>query len=145
MCIKKYTVTIISFFNIRFYAISNTDWGYIPAGPITFDSKEFDYSGNFNISTGIFKSPKDGLYSFSFNGQVADRNKYGSIYVYINGSSKQFFYYSDATTAYSQNQMTPWWTLDLKKDNEVYLNNNHDNSFYISQGRQMFFMGYLVK
>ena len=130
--------------NYRFVAISKNGPGYIPWGPITFDSTEVDYDGNFDETTGTFTASRDGMHAFFFNGWLGGKSNYKYIDVYVNGDQENTFEY-DQPRIQSHATITEFWSLSLKKGDTVYLNNRRKNQMYVSSDRHLYFMGYYVE
>ena len=127
----------------RFIATSNTQKGYIPTGRISFDSTEFDYLGNFEHSTGIFTASRDGLHAFFFSGYLADSDHL-RLDIFLNGVLNQYIYRVDVDSG-DHGQVTFWWTMNMKKGDEVYLSNYYSNSLFVSDDHnRMYYMGYYV-
>ena len=123
-------------------ATSSTS-SYIPSGQITYDVEEVDNSNDFNPATGTFTVPKTGMYQFFFNAYV-NREGYSRVYVYLNGNNHQFFYHEQEGSSDRQRQLSAFWSMQLNKDDEVYMENPYANSILVDIDRQLYFMGYLV-
>merc|ERR1712043_51027 len=126
-----------------FIAMSNGAHGDISNGSIVFDSTEFDYSNDFDNSTGTFTAPREGVYSFIFHAYFSPTGeKYLDRYidVYVNGDMVNYFKHGGN----DYGQYTQWWSLTLKMGDKVMLYNRYDNQLYVVWNYPMYFMGYYV-
>ena len=103
---------------------------------------EVDNSGNFNKDTGTFVAPADGTYVFFFNAVISTAT-HGEVQVTVNGNTIQYFLEYDDTGGYgNERQMSEFWSVSLKYNEELRLFNPYDSSIYIEGQHQMYFMGF---
>ena len=114
-------------------------------GIIKYDSVILDRYGNFNKDTGIFKAPKDGLYVFFFSCSLLAQAD-GAIYVQINGAIKQYIIANNRiSTAVKSAENSAYWSLNLKKYDEVSLYNTEPASLMVGWSNPLDFMGMAVQ
>ena len=115
--------------------------GWIPTGTIKFDTEEIDPTNSFDPASGVFEASEDGLFMFFFNAEV--HSKYGLIQVNLNGDDVEYIdHYSDSGRG---RQLIGFWSLNLKANDQVYINNVVSNSTFIDGHDGMYFMGYRIK
>ena len=67
------------------------------------------------------------------------------MYVNDEGTGQSFYKRSDYHSDYPRDgQVTEWWTLNLKKGDELYLYNYKSNTLEVETETPMYFMGYFV-
>jgi len=134
-------VGLLSYNDVMFL-VERTEIGYVPTDKILFQSEQIDNGNNFNTAEGTFFVPKDGLYVFSFNG-YSYPNSDSRIDVYVNGELLREFSDSDADASYQQ--VTFFFSIELKKNDELYISNLKADTFQVYTGRPMTFMGRLME
>ena len=121
-------------------AVSNSG-DYIPTGRIKFNFEELDTNQCFEPQTGTFKAYEDGLYIFFFNAVV--NSALAEVDVYLNGGYVEAIAHNDDAGSYGKTrQLTGFWSMNLKANDEVYLHNAYSDSIYISDWNEMYFMGF---
>jgi len=132
----------LSYNDVAFIAVKNTG-ASLPKGTISFDLETVDRGNDFSNSEGLFVAPKDGIYFFIFNGwtQTSD---YTHVNAYVNGDYEREFYqyHPGQTNAYEE--MTFFFTIELKRGDSLYLTNEYDSSLYAGSDVQMTFSGFYV-
>ena len=118
----------------------------MPAGDIKDYDELIDVGDNFNPSTGVFtvgnKEEDEGTYVFLFSGfKGSNYGKEGWIEVYKNGNRVQYNYESDASHS---TQMNDIMSINLKRGDEIKLNNYYDDSIYVDSIRPFIFTGYKI-
>ena len=116
----------------------------MPVGDITGYEELIDVGNNFNPSTGVFtvgnKEEDEGTYVFFFSGRKSGTyGKIGHIMVYKNGNAVQYNWESDAS---HDLQMNDIMSFNLKKGDEIKLNNYYADSIYVSGLYPFTFTGY---
>jgi len=119
--------------DVLFVATKIGHGGYVPVGKITFNQEDKDSTNSF--SNGVFRAPLEGTYLFLFSGYVSTDNR-AYLYLYLNGAKEREFY----DGAPYPLEVTFHFTLSLQKDDEVYLSNEYESSFYTNLYRPMTFM-----
>ena len=114
------------------------DVGYVPGGQISFDAKPVDNGNNFDIMEGKLVVPTDGYYCFLFNGYVNPNDHVSRIEVLVNGEPQRTFFDSNS------NEVTFHFTLELKRNDELWLENRDSSAYYTNSEYVMTFMGYLI-
>ena len=114
-----------------------------PDGYLTFDDSQVDYSKSFDISTGTFTVPVDGSYMFLFTAFVYT-NTHAGVGVHVNGESVEYFENCVDGNGYDGREFSASFSLDLKANDELRLDNTYNSSIFIRHDRRVHFMGALV-
>merc|ERR1712062_658152 len=120
----------------KFIAVRNSDDNFLPTEQISFDMEDVDSQNVFDKEEGTFSAPIDGVYEFQFNGYVGSAD-YAYLYVYVNGDSVR--YYNDAGD--HPRQVTIYFSMTLKQDDKLWLDNWQSSTFYASENHVMTFEG----
>merc|ERR1712212_522130 len=129
--------------NYKFIAIKNED-GYISHGPISFDATDVNTGDVFNVSDGTFSVPMDGVYEFLFNGfinNVGGPSRDVYLYAYVNGEQKRMFIDNDFA-GYGR-QVTLYFSMELKENDQVYLYNEYASTYFCDNDQVVTFEGHL--
>ena len=118
----------------------------MPQGCITNFHEVIDVNNNFDPVTGVFTLKEDdeeGVYIFEVGAhKMGEYGMKGTIYVYKNDLVYHIIHQGDADNDSTMNSI---FTLDLKKGDEVKLNNYEgDYSIYVSDSFPLIFTGYKV-
>ena len=85
---------------------------------LNFNNEVLNVGGHLDLATGVFTSPVDGTFKFTFSG-VGDLSSFDIVNVYVNDESVFKIFNDDGegrtNIAYS-------WFLQLQKNDEVKLN-----------------------
>ena len=105
------------------------DSNYI-TGDVTYNYDVENTYGYVDLDTGIFTSPTNGIFHFTFSAEAYSTSARRYVGVYINGN-KQFIILDS-------------WYFELKTNDQVQLKIDEGN-LYSSSERRVYFNGYLVK
>ena len=116
----------------------------MPRGDIKGYDELIDVGNNFNPSTGVFtvgnKEEEEGTYVFLFSGRKDSfYGKAGDIDVYKNGNWVQSNYESDVSHDLEMNSMV---SFNLKRGDEIWLNNGRYYSIEVGSTKPLTFIGY---
>ena len=100
---------------------------------------EYNIGNSFDATKGTFTCPHDGIYSFYATSGV-NTNKYGSIFIYVNGSMKVEFHISTSNFAHS----SPNGVFKLKKGDTVHIKMHGTFHYANKQCFRTYFQGHLV-
>ena len=119
-----------------------TSFYWLPVGNITGFDELIDVGSNFNPDTGVFTSPNDATYVFIVDSQKsALHEKFGGIWINVNGDHTQDVWEKDAEHALHLNGLT---AVNLKKDDEVNVYNALADSIEVYCDGPFTFIGYQV-
>jgi len=128
--------------DVLFSAASKSGSYKIPDSFITFETNLVDTTGSFDKETGIFKAPIDGVYAFFFNCEI-DEGMEATVKVFINGEyDQEFNQYQFGSQENVDRQFSVFWSMQLKQNDEIRLENEFQNTLYVSSQRGMYFWGY---
>jgi len=127
---------------LMFLVVKN-DEEIVESGKITFNVEEFDNHDVFN--DGIFTAPEDGLYEFNINGFVYECT-ISRIDVKVNESMTYDLYDSDGyeVGSYGNRYATFIFSINLKRYDQVYLDNGTPGCYRATRGEPMTFIGRLI-
>ena len=96
--------------------------------PISFDLELLNVGGAMNLTSGKFTAPRDGIYSFSFNGlawfPASSTTVFLRVYMYLNGIGIARGYADEVGTA-AQYETFSWQsTLNLKAGDQIWIEIN---------------------
>ena len=113
------------------------------SGDVTYNNAVENTYGYVNLDTGIFTSPTNGIFHFTFSAEAYSSSKTRRyVGVYINGN-RQFIILADNDTSKVSNLNYSWY-FELKTNDQVQLKIDEGN-LYSSSERRVYFNGYLVK
>lgn len=101
---------------------------------------EYNIGNAFDISTGIFTCPFNGIYSFYATSLVYGK-KDGGIYIHVNGSEKVFHHLS-ITGGWSHN--SPSGVFKLNQGDTVHIRMFGTYYYAKTESRRTFFEGHLI-
>merc|ERR1712212_478496 len=120
-------------------ASKSEDSYYVPDSFITFETNLVDSTGSFDKETGIFKTPIDGVYAFFFNCEI-DEGMESTVKVSINGEyDQEFNQYQFGSQENVDRQFSVFWSMQLKQDDEIRLEDEFQHTLYVSSQRGMYF------
>ena len=102
---------------------------------------EYNIGYAFDISTGVFTCPHDGIYSFYATSLVYGQ-KTGGINIYVNGSDNRVFHHLSIMGGYSQN--SPSGVFKLNQGDTVHIRMSGTFFFPNSDCRRIYFQGHLI-
>jgi hypothetical protein len=110
---------------VHFYVQRNFYFKKI-GSPIPFDLAVVNEGNAMNLTSGIFTASRPGIYFLSFTGlaqfQASSSVVYLSVGLYLNGSGIGACYVQESNTvAYRSSPLTLQSTLNLKKDDQVWV------------------------
>ncbi|KAM8977635.1 adiponectin-like [Pelodytes ibericus] len=108
--------------------------------PIKFAKVFYNEQNSYNVNTGKFKAPEDGLYFFTYQITVYSKNVH--ITLRHNDKIVQYMYqvYGSVTTQASGSSI-----VNLKKQDEVWLqDHNSNNGLYADNNDDSTFSGFLI-
>lgn len=129
---------------VLFSAFLKFDTAAVNLGPgaITFNETTTNVGNSFDISTGIFKTPVDGTYQFTFSsitGSVSPSFAY--VYVQKNGLNHLLIMEKNANGIWNKFGQT--WVMNLLTGDQIGLY-VFDGTIYIHYARQTIFTGELI-
>ena len=134
-CVLMLSFTYFS----RFIAERKNDNYYVPTGQISFDVELVDNGNNFNIMDGTFTIPSDGTYWFLFNGYIGKSGDHNSrIDIMVNGEQQRYYF------DYQARDVTFQFSLELNRNDELWLENHYESSYYANSDHVMTFLGYRI-
>jgi hypothetical protein len=130
---------------VHFYVQRNSSFN-TGGTPIPFELARVNEGNAMDLTSGKFTAPRPGIYFFSFTGQTDLQRSSASglgVALYLNGGLIGSGYVEEANTvAYQRSPLTLQSTLNLKKDDQVWVaiywqttgayltdNSNHWNHF----------------
>ena len=119
-----------------------TNKGYVPTGRISFTIEDIDNGDNFNLASGTYKVPIDGVYFFTFNGWIRTKN-HTRIRLYVNGSALRTFV-DGHTDGHWGRQVSFSTSLKLKARDKINLLNENSSSIYCDHDQNITFLGYRI-
>ena len=122
---------------VRFVVVRNSG-GPLPTGRISFDDEQFDNRNGFNPSYGIFTVPLDGTYLFFFSSHTQGIETH--LDVYVNGERRKYFWDKDDSN--NSRQFTFYLSLELNRDDKLWLDNQGASSLFSDSDWPMTFLGY---
>ena len=138
--------------SVHFYVQRNSNFDTIGT-PIPFALEVVNNGDAMNLTSGIFTAPRTGIYFFSFTGLAefpASTSTIGlGIGLRLNGDLIGFGWVEEANTVAGQNSpLTVQSTLNLKKDDQVWLSINDMSSgvnLYDNSGQYSHFTGFMLE
>ena len=118
--------------------------------PIPFDREILNVGGAMNLTSGKFTAPRDGIYSFSFNGlawfPASSTTVFLRVYMYLNGIGIARGYADEVGTA-AQYETFSWQsTLNLKAGDQIWIEiNSMATGAYLNGYCYTHFSGYLLE
>ena len=110
---------------VYFYVQRNDIYFNTINTPIPFDVERLNVGGAMNLTSGKFTVPRDGIYSFSFNGlaQFPDSSSavYLQVYMYLNGSNIARGQADKVGTAAEYETVSFQSTLNLKAGDQIWI------------------------
>ena len=116
------------------------------SGDVTYTGLVENVGGGMDTATGIFTTPQDGLYMFSFSGVTHRREDYiVRLRIYKNGG-EEFDIYTSQNKEYDvfESTISHTWLSDLKVGDKIQLKLEQGYMFSDDDVR-ISFNGYLVK
>ena len=113
---------------VYFYVQRNSPIFNTIGTPIPFDVERLNVGGAMNLTSGKFTAPRDGIYSFSFNGlawfPASSTTVFLRVYMYLNGIGIARGYADEVGTA-AQYETFSWQsTLNLKAGDQIWIEIN---------------------
>ena len=110
---------------VYFYVQRNSPIFNTIGTPIPFDVERLNVGGAMNLTSGKFTAPRDGIYSFSFNGlawfPASSTTVFLRVYMYLNGIGIARGYADEVGTA-AQYETFSWQsTLNLKGGDQIWI------------------------
>ena len=125
--------TLIGYVDVKsspvyFYVQRNSPIFNTIGTPIPFDVERLNVGGAMNLTSGKFTAPRDGIYSFSFNGlawfPASSTTVFLRVYMYLNGIGIARGYADEVGTA-AQYETFSWQsTLNLKAGDQIWIEIN---------------------
>ena len=114
-----------------------------------FDGFLSDYGNTFDLASGIFTTPKPGMYEFSFSVRHVFAG-HARMQVWKNDVNELEFYSSSPTAGSNDDTLTATWVLTLQKSDTVRLkaddNSDEDgNTFRCTGGANCMFNGKYIR
>ena len=120
------------------FTAMKTSGGWMQAGEVKgFDKSIVNIGHNFDLSTGIFKTPIDGYYSFSFTGYIHSSS---ILNIRKNGQNTIAKTYGSPDASIS-------WSMRLSKNDEInlYVSVSGGNGIYSSNTYNTVFSGLFIR
>ena len=102
---------------------------------------EYNIGNAFDEIKGTFTCPFDGIYSFFATAGI-NGNRYGSIYIRVNGESKIEHHIRHGTSDFDHS--TPTGAFKLKKGDNVTIHMSGTFNYANSQCYRTYFHGHLI-
>ena len=112
-------------------------------GDVTYNVLVENVGGGMDIETGVFTTPQDGLYTFSFSGETYNAGSYTYVRIYKNGA-EEFVNRNDQGSDENWGQISHTWLSDLKVGDKINVKVT-DGYMYSNSIHRITFNGYLVK
>ena len=135
---------------VYFYVQRNDIYFNTINTPIPFDVERLNVGGAMNLTSGKFTAPRDGIYSFSFNGLVwfpASSSTVNLIvFMYLNGIGIANGYADEVGTT-AQYETFSWQsTLNLKGEDQIWIEiNSMATGVYLDGLYYTHFSGHLLE
>ena len=135
---------------VYFYVQRNSPIFNTIGTPIPFDVERLNVGGAMNLTSGKFTAPRDGIYSFSFNGLVqfpaSSSRVYLQVYMYLNGNLIGRGYADEVGTAAQYETFSFQSTLNLKAGDQIWIEiNSMSGGVSLHGGWQTHFSGHLLE
>ena len=110
---------------VYFYVQRNAIGFNIIGTPIPFDREILNVGGAMNLTSGKFTAPRDGIYSFSFNGlawfPASSTTVFLRVYMYLDGSNIARGNADEIGTAYQYETFSLQSKLNLQKGDQIWI------------------------
>ena len=113
-----------------------------------FDNVVINNGNGYDSSSGVFRAPSNGIYSFQFSGQQSDSTggvefalhvqKNGAGLFYIEGTASNSAHYG------YHNNVNYQWEVDMQEGDEINLRLVGDDTLYATSGYRLYFSGQLI-
>ena len=129
-----------------YFSARKTDIGDF-TGKITFNEILINKGNGFTGTTGVFRAPTSGFYSFTISGRQNSHNNEGALYIDVLRNGSHEFYIVDTASNSEHgyyNALSFTFQLYLSKNDYINLEVNPNDIMYASSSYPMYFSGYLI-
>ena len=108
-----------------------------------YDRTLLDEEKKWNLTSGIYTAPKDGIYLFGVDAHKCSGNALAQIDAIHNGNIVKTISHSDS--APQSTQLTSFWSVEMKAGDTIYLVNKQATSLYTFGTTYIFsFIGFFL-
>ena len=113
-----------------------------------FDNVVINNGNGYDSSSGVFRAPSNGIYTFQFSGQQSDSTGGGQFALLVKKNGAGLFYIEGTASNSAHygyhNNVSYQWELDLQEGDEINLRLNGGDTIYASSSRRLYFSGQLI-
>ena len=113
-----------------------------------FDNVVINNGNGYDSSSGVFRAPSNGIYTFQFSGQQGTSTEGNLLVITVQKNGASLFYIDDTASNLglygNRNNVSYRWELDLQEGDEINLQLGDSDTLYASSDRRLYFSGQLI-